>query len=98
MSCDLCAYAPRPTVQEKQRHRIFAFALYMQVMQVDAIEGYAKLRKCVQRRFLRPPVEALAPVIDEAAQIGDIGAIGPRIAPCLAGRGIRKARAGQTVV
>ena len=67
--------------------------LHMQIMQVDAVERHAKLRKGVQRGFLGPPVEIVAPVFSEAAKISDIGAIGP----CLAGRLVGKASAGKTV-
>jgi hypothetical protein len=66
----------------------------MQVMQVDAVHGCAKLRKRIQRRLLRTPVKALAPVIDEGAHVSDIGAIGPG----LAGRGVRETRPRQTLL
>ena len=83
----------RPAVQQKQRHRVGADAGHMQIMQVDAVERDAELRKGVERCFLRPPVKPVAPVFGEFAKISDIGAIGPG----LAGRLIGKARAGKTL-
>ena len=65
----------------------------MQIMQVDAVERHAELRKGVQRGFLGPPVEPIAPIVGEPAQIGDIGAIGPSLARRLIG----KTGAGQPI-
>ena len=70
----------RPAVQQQQRHRVFADARHMQIMQVDAVDRNAELRKGIERRFLCPPIKPVAPIFDETAQIGDIGAIGPWIA------------------
>jgi len=39
----------------------------MQIVQVDAIERDAKLRKGVERSFLSPPVKTVAPVFGEFA-------------------------------
>src|SRR5471030_3546996 len=65
----------------------------MQVMQVDAVERHAKLREGVQRGFLSPPVEAIAPVVCQLAKISDRGAIGP----CVTGRLIGKTGTRQTM-
>ena len=75
-----------PAVQQQQRHRVGADAGHVQIMQVDAVERDAELRKGVQRGFLGPPVEFVAPVFRELAKIGDIGAIGPRFAGRLVGK------------
>jgi hypothetical protein len=60
-------------------------------MQVDAVQADVVLRERIERRLLRAPVEAVAPVVDEVCEIGDVGARLPR----LAGRLIGKARAGE---
>src|SRR5258708_2158835 len=62
-------------------------------MQVDAVERDAELRKGVERGFLGAPVEILAPVFGELAQIADIGAIGPGFARGLVG----ETRAGKAI-
>src|ERR1700722_4207483 len=65
----------------------------MQVVQIDSIERDFELWKGVQRGFLGPPVEILAPVFGEPAKVGDIGAV----CPCVAGRPVGEAGAGQTI-
>src|SRR5216684_5236379 len=82
-----------PTVQQKQRHGVGGDAGHMQVVQVDAVERDAELRKSVQRGFRGSPVKMVAPVFGEFAEIDDIGAIGPWIT----GRLVGEARAGETV-
>ena len=82
-----------PAVQQEQRHRVRADAGHVQIMQIDAVERDAELRKGVECCFLRPPVKPVAPVFRKLAKIGDIGAIGPG----LAGRLVGKAGAGKTI-
>src|SRR6202035_1305564 len=65
----------------------------MQEMQIDVADRHAKLRESVQRGFLGPPVEIIAPVSDELAQIGDIRAIGPGVS----GRLVGETGAGKTL-
>src|ERR1700675_4811701 len=42
----------------------------LEIVQIDAVERDAELREGVQRGFLGPPVEIIAPVFHELAQIG----------------------------
>ena len=80
-------------MQQEQRHRVGADAGHMQVKEIDALERDAKLRKRIQRGFLGPPVECVAPVFGELPNIADVSAVGP----CVAGCRIGKAGAGKTV-
>jgi hypothetical protein len=63
-------------------------------MHVDPVERRLELREGVEPCLLRTPVEARPPVLDELAQIADIGAVGPRLARRLVGEaGAREALA-----
>jgi hypothetical protein len=49
------------------------------VQKVDLLvaDGGAELRETIQRGFLRPPVKAPLPVLDEVFEIGAIGSLLP---------------------
>src|ERR1700710_1966659 len=64
----------------------------MEVVQINVVKCDAELWKGVQRGFLGSPVKTIAPIFGEAAEIADIGAIGP----CVSRRLIREARAAKT--
>jgi hypothetical protein len=65
----------------------------VQEVHVDPVERRLELREGVEPRLLRPPVEARTPVLDELAQVADIGAVGPRLSRRLVG----EARARETL-
>ena len=44
---------------------------------LDAMRRHAELVERVQLGLLRPPVEAVAPVLDEAAHVREVGAVLP---------------------
>ena len=83
----------RPAVQEQQRHRVRPGSRHMQIVQVDPVQRHLELRQRVQPRFLRPPVEPVGPIGRQLPQIGEIRAIGPRLARRL----VREARALQPI-
>ena len=61
-------------MREQQRYRVRAFALLVNEVEVDAAQRDLELPKAVEDRFLRAPVEAIAPVGDEVLQVGDAAA------------------------
>ena len=78
-------------MRQQQRQWPRPIALHMQEVQVDAVQRHRVLRKRVEERLLRPPVEAGVPVLDKLLEVGDIGSECPRLARRLVG----KARACQ---
>ena len=66
-----------PAVREQQRVRIRADAGLVDEVQVDARERDLELLERVELRLLGAPVEAVAPVLDERAQIVQVRAVGP---------------------
>ena len=80
-------------MREQQRERRRPLALDVQEVQVDAVQRHLELRKGVEPRLLRAPVEAVAPVLDQLAQVRDVGAVGPG----LAGRLVGEARAREAL-
>ena len=68
----------RPAVKQQQQHRLWTLAGDMERMDIDPGDGHLDLRKAVEPGLLCPPVETIAPIGDDIAQIADIGAIGPR--------------------
>ncbi len=70
-------HRPRPAMQQQQLLRRRTAPRHVQEVQADAGDVQLVLGKRVQRRFLRAPVEADPPVIDQATQIIHVGAVGP---------------------
>jgi hypothetical protein len=67
-------------------------------MHVDAVQRHFELREGVEPRLLRAPIEARAPVVEQAAQILDIGAVGPGVAGCLIGNRVRASRSRRSAM
>jgi hypothetical protein len=65
----------------------------VQEVHVDAVERRLELRKGVEPGLLGAPVEARPPVLDEFAQVADVGAVGP----CLTRRLVGEAGARETL-
>src|ERR1700749_538717 len=72
-----------PAMQQEQRHRIWTDAGHVEIVNVDAVERNAELRKSIQGGFRSPPVEMAPPIFGEIAKVADVGAVGPGIAGCL---------------
>jgi hypothetical protein len=62
-------------------------------MNVDAVQRSPELRDRIEPRLLRPPVESVAPIRDEIAQIPAIRPERPAIAAIILRRLIGEARA-----
>jgi hypothetical protein len=79
-------------VHEQEREGVGADARLVDEVQVDPLELDPVLVEGVELRFLRPPVEPVAPVLDEALHVGEIGAQAPVGAGHLVGKaGAREA-------
>lgn len=67
-----------PTVAQDERQcRSFARRPGMHEMNVRMTELDLEVRECIERRLLRRPVELLDPVIDQFAEITEVGAQRP---------------------
>ena len=66
-----------PAVEQQQRQRIRVRRALVDEVDVEAVDVRRELVETVQPRFLRPPVEAVAPVLDQLPQIGQAGAVVP---------------------
>ena len=66
-----------PAMGDEKRQRLRPPPARMDEMDFVAVNIGGELRKAVQLRFLRPPVEAVAPIGGEVAHERAIGAIGP---------------------
>jgi hypothetical protein len=67
-------------MRHEQRQRIGALRAPVHEMDREAIDAGRELFKLVQPPFLRPPIEPIAPVGDQLAQVTDVGAMGPAVA------------------
>jgi hypothetical protein len=70
----------------------------MQIVQVDVVKRDAELRKGVERGLLGPPVESIAPIVGEVAQITDISAVGPGVTGRLIGKRVRPRRSRKSAM
>src|SRR5690242_8921745 len=80
-----------PAVREEQRHAMRAARLLVDEMQLDAAQACRELTKTVYPRLVSAPVESVAPVRDQLAQV--VAARAGR--PHGKRRLVRKARARQ---
>jgi len=83
----------RPAMGEDQWQRCWTNALLVKEMDIGAIDRSNKLRKLIEPRFLRTPVEPVPPVIHKLVEEVVTCAIVPgEVIQCL-----RPARHGQTL-
>ena len=82
-----------PAMGEEQGMRIRPMSRHMQELQINALQADFVLRQSIQPRLLSPPVEVIPPVLDEAAHVSQVGAVGPRLPWSLIG----EARARQAL-
>jgi hypothetical protein len=66
--------------------RLRPLARLVDVVQVDAGERHGELTEGVEPGLVGAPVEALAPIVEQLAQVGDAGPGGPRGAGRLVGQ------------
>ncbi|HVJ55267.1 MAG TPA: hypothetical protein VM689_22595 [Aliidongia sp.] len=69
--------AAGPAMGQDQRHASAPLRPLMDEMDTLAIDVGRELREAVQSPLGRAPIEAVPPMIHEAAQIGDVGAVLP---------------------
>src|SRR5205823_9009361 len=75
----------RPAMQEQDRNRVRPAPRLAKEMQTEAVDVRQKVGKRVEALLLRAPVEAVAPVSEQLAQVVEVRAVIPGAAGDLVG-------------